>query len=163
VAGLAEIEEGYDQVVVDTGAGVSRNVTGLLYVADFIVLVVNDTPTSIVDAYALIKQVSSQFWIPEVGLLVNRVVEPGDETTVRRFLQTARDFLSVPVVFLGYVREDYAVMRSLKAQEPVLAYAPESPAARDLETLAVTLRERLAFTAQGRVLRGGSVAPSQAG
>lgn len=163
VSGLAELEERFDHVVIDTGAGVSRNVTGLLYVADFIVLVVNDTPTSIVDAYALLKQIASQFWIPEVGLVVNRVVEPRNEAGIERFLRTARDYLAVPVVLLGYIREDHEVMGSLKAQRPVLSHAPSCGASRDLETLAAKLRERLAFTAQGRVLRPGSaVPPSQA-
>ncbi|MDI6870560.1 MAG: P-loop NTPase [Bacillota bacterium] len=155
VAGIAEIEARFDQVIVDTGAGISRNVTGLLYVADFIVLVVNDTPTSIVDAYALIKQVSSQFWIPEVGLVVNRVLEPRDETAVRRFIHTARQYLSVPVVFLGYIQEDLAVLRSLKAGSPVLAHAPGSGASRDLEAVAATLQERLLHTADARHLRPG--------
>lgn len=62
--GLAAIEARSDAVVIDTGAGISPGVFAFLDVADVVLVVATPEPTSIADAYALIKCYATQ---PRLG------------------------------------------------------------------------------------------------
>ncbi|MGQ9498576.1 MAG: P-loop NTPase [Desulfotomaculales bacterium] len=148
LAGIGEIEECLDHLFIDSGAGLSPRTTNFLLAADFVILVTNDTPTSILDAYGLLKSLAVKFWVPEVGLVMNRVTDTARaQETALRFIETARRYLNVKVLALGLVREDGAEHESSRCGRPLLVSAPDSPAARDLQAAASRLRDRLVKTA----------------
>lgn len=148
LAGIGEIEGTLDHLLIDSGAGLSPRTTNFLLAADFVVLVTNDTSTAILDAYGLLKSLAVKFWIPEVGLVINRVAETAHaQETALRFVETARRYLNVRVLTLGLIREDSAEHESLRHGRPLLVYAPDSPAAHDVQAVAARLRDRLVITA----------------
>lgn len=133
---LSLLEEKWEYILLDTSAGLSPNTTSFLYCADYIVLVINDAPPAIIDGYGLIKAVHSQFWPPKIGLIVNRAFHASEaEECAQRFITTAKEFLSVPVSYLGPVHEDTAVIASIRASRPTLALYPQAKASSDLKAV----------------------------
>jgi len=143
-AGLGNLESLCDHLILDTGAGLSANTTTFLYCADYVVLVINDTPTSVIDAYGLIKAMAGQFWVPPAGIVINRATDQSEAADyANRFIQTAKEFIGVSLDYLGAIPEDTSAVKSLKATRPAIALYPWSPASESIKEISASLLERL--------------------
>jgi flagellar biosynthesis protein FlhG len=135
LAGLEGLERVSDLVLIDTGAGLSDGVTTFVAAADVAIVVCTPEPTSIADAYAMIKCVvhgtrSRPDLRPRFGLLVNQARKPEEGPSVHaRLSSTARKFLGVDFPLLGTLPDDDEVVRSIRARSPLMLSAPTSPAA----------------------------------
>ncbi|MGI6037727.1 MAG: MinD/ParA family ATP-binding protein [Limnochordia bacterium] len=132
---LAALERMYDYVFIDTGAGLGRAISNCFLTASDIILVLNDTPSSIIDSYGLLKSIRRQTHLPTVSLVMNRV-HHGWQGAVNRFLETSRDYLGEKPHFLGAIREDRQILLAECQGRPLVLFAPQSPGAQDLQTLA---------------------------
>jgi flagellar biosynthesis protein FlhG len=136
-AALDQVEDRFDLVLVDSGAGIGDNVLFFVGAAQEALLVVSPEPTSIIDAYAVVKVLSQQAGIGYFSVVVNPVV---DELQAREVFPklsavTSR-FLSASVKHLGYIPRDENVHRAVLACKPVVQAFPLSPASRALQLLA---------------------------
>ncbi len=131
-----ELDRLCDLVVLDTGAGISANVTNFLMAADEIILITTPDPHAILDAYALVKTISRMKENPKIKLVLNRVEKPADEARIKlNLLNAAKTYLNQPLEYLGAVPESRAVIQSVREMHPfVLAY-PDSTAALSLNTI----------------------------
>lgn len=146
------IDKNYDLVILDTGAGISTNVTNFLMAADEILLVTNPDPHAVLDAYALIKTVSRLREKLNIKLVVNRIGKPGDEARVKlNLLNTCRSYLDQPIEFLGSIPESKTVAASIREMMPFIIHHRDSAAAASLYNIA----QRLSGTA----LKTGSAGP----
>lgn len=142
---LEVLESQSDLVLIDTGAGIGRDVLAFAGCADWLVVVVTPEPTSIADAYGLIKCVYSpsreRFGPPpRVGLVVNEVARPAEaESVSARLGATCERFLGRRVSMLGWVRLDARVGRAVRRREPHLLAWPRTPASRDVRRIAQSL------------------------
>ena len=149
VAGLAELEGDADVVVVDTGAGVSRGVTAFVEAADLAIVVVTPEPTSVTDAYGLIKCVvgaamSGAVTPPRLVLLVNQAASEDEARSVHaRIASVAARFLSYTIPLLGWVALDPRVPAAVRRRRPLLLESPRCPASRDLRVVARTMDREL--------------------
>jgi len=146
VEALAPIEEMFDVVLIDSGAGIGENVLFFVGAAQEAILVVSPEPTSLVDAYAVVKVLSQKAGVRTFNVIVNPVV---DELAARGVFQklttvTSR-FLEAKVRHLGYVPRDENLHRAIMAQRPVCEMFPSSPSARAL----VAIADRLFDNKQG--------------
>lgn len=118
-------------ILLDTGAGISANVTNFLMAADEILLVTNPDPHAVLDAYALIKTICSIREKLRIRLIVNRVSRGGDEARVKlNLLNTCRTHLGQPLEFLGSIPDSKLVSHSIREMKPfVLAYPDSEEAA----------------------------------
>lgn len=118
-----------DILIIDTGAGVSRNVLSFVMAADEAIIVTTPEPTAITDAYGIIKAISTESSRTITKLIVNRVSSFNEGKQVAdRVINIAGQFLNVKVENLGMVFDDEAVLKSVRKQRPfVLAY-PKSKA-----------------------------------
>ena len=73
---LDHYSETIDVVLIDTGAGISRNVLFFNLAAQERIIVANGQPTSLTDAYALIKVMVTRYNQTHFKLLVNGVTQP---------------------------------------------------------------------------------------
>ncbi len=136
-ADLARLERGFDFILVDTGAGISSKVTDFVVAADQTLVVAIPEPTSIADAYAMIKVVSGMKPDLRAGLVVNRAKSPREAYDIHaKFLQIVSRFLNMSVENRGHVLEDPAVEHAVRTQCPFVLGAPRSPAARCIADLA---------------------------
>ncbi len=138
---LTEFEEGHDFLVIDTGAGIHRTVCDFLRACDIVLVVTTPEPTSVADAYALIKTLSGSS-IPRIEVLVNQSDSaPQAHLVAQRIQQTSRMFLHVDVTAGGFVPRDPQVGTAVVRRKPFLIESPNCPASAAIQQLAVRLKK----------------------
>lgn len=127
----------YDVVLIDTAAGISSNVLYFNASANEIMVVVTPEPTSITDAYALMKILSVKYQEKHFRLLVNLAKNEKEADEVSRQLcLVANRFLDVSIDYFGSVLADENVKAGVRKQKVVSEMAPMSPASRNFFQLA---------------------------
>ena len=125
---MTQLEYQADVIVVDTGAGISRNVLGFCQSADHSLVVTTGEPTSITDAYAIIKALNHYPRQPKISLLINMVDNRDQAKKVYQRLATASQrFLKQAVYDAGYIPRDEYLRRAVHQREPVVLAYPRSP------------------------------------
>lgn len=147
----------YDYLLLDVGAGITEAVQMFASKAAVRIVIVTPEPTSITDAYALIKVLSTQHGEKNFHILVNQAENPAEEkSSFNRLAAACEKFLGITVQSLGAIRHDPAMIQAVRRQEPLLKFSPQSPAGKDLVAAAVRihkLRESLPPTPEGGPLR----------
>lgn len=158
MAGLASLESLSDIILVDTSAGLGAEVLGFVHAADATLVVATPEPTSIADAYALMKVAVHQSRedrrpTPRLLLVVNQARDRREARRVHARLATvAERFLGVGLPMLGFVRVDEHAREAVRARRPFVVGARRSAAARDVRAIAGALAART------RAARGGTPA-----
>ncbi len=134
---LTNISNSYGYVILDLGAGIERTVRQFASLAGTCLVVTNDEPTSLTDAYAFIKLTTRQFPGMDLRVVVNMAdsVSEGQRTygTIRKACES---FLKFTPPLAGIIRRDGSVKESIRHQTPLLTRHPNSKAAEDIEALA---------------------------
>ena len=127
-----------DVLIVDAAAGVSNNVTLLLQACDHQLVVVENEPSSIADAYGMLKVLSKECHLSEsLHIVPNRVQNMREGQAMHRLLNDVTlKFLDLSVNYLGSLRQDENVKLAARASKPVVDFAPTSPIATDIRSLA---------------------------
>ncbi len=132
VSGLLALSEA-DYLIIDAGAGVSNNVLAFVNAADESIIVTTPEPTSITDAYGIIKIIATESdnWSPKIHLVVNRVQSASQGKKVaERMSSIVATFLNTKIEYLGYVYEDSKIYEAVRKQKPFFVYAPRSKASQ---------------------------------
>src|SRR3990172_5870955 len=128
---LEGLESLFDIMIIDTGAGISSNVLFFNVAAQEIMVVVTPEPTSITDAYALMKVLLHKHGERRFKLLVNEVKTRKEGIEVYRKISLAAErFLSISVEYLGSVLLDENVSRSVIRQKAVMELYPQTKASQ---------------------------------
>lgn len=124
--------QGYaDYVLIDTGAGLNEQTLRLILAADEILVVLTPEPTSITDAYALIKMVINRDPSASLQLVINRAQTPEEgRETAQKISLVAERFLNLQIPTLGILPDDPNVTLSVKKQVPFLLAHPETQASK---------------------------------
>ena len=139
---MDELQEETDVLLIDTGAGIGRNVTSFATMAQDIIVVATPEPTSLTDAYALMKVLSTQYSERRFRLLVSMTRTPTDGGDVYRKLSlVAERFLHISIDFLGSIPYDPRLTEAVCQQRPLVELYPQSKAAQAFLGLAHDLAE----------------------
>jgi len=124
-------------LLVDTAAGISDMVVSFARAAQDVVVVVCDEPTSITDAYALIKLLSREHQVRRFKIVANMVrsYREGRELFAKLTLVTER-FLNVSLELVACIPLDDNVRQAVKRQRNVVDAFPRSPASLAISSLA---------------------------
>ena len=134
---LGEIEKEIDYLVIDTGAGIAPHTLRFVANSDEVLIVATPEPSSMTDAYSLIKIMVTRYQINKFRVIANNVVSPAEGRQVYERLQkVTRDFLKTEIDFMGHVLKDPLLVKSVRTQCPLLQSFPEAPAARCLVSIA---------------------------
>ena len=134
---LDVLADGVDVLFIDTAAGISSNVMDFNATAQEIVVVVSPEPTSITDAYALMKVLSLKYSEKVCKLLVNMTTRPEEGREVFRQLHLVTDrFLDIRIEYLGCIFHDEKVTRGVKSQKLVSELYPDAQASKCFRDLA---------------------------
>ena len=140
-----------DIILVDTGAGLGKNVLDFILAADEVLLLSTPEPTSLTDAYAVLKAYSMYAENKNIKLVMNRVYNDTEShEAVRKLSHTSQKFLKLPVICLGSIYEDKSVLDAVRKQQPFLVASPNSVASRCVRAMA----KRLLFGQEVKVKRG---------
>jgi flagellar biosynthesis protein FlhG len=140
VSQLQELQGYADYMLIDTGAGLNPQTLRFILSADEAVVVTTPEPTSITDAYALIKLVSNRNKELPIRLIVNRVSTRDEgEQTAEKIRLVAERFLQVKVEALGSILDDPSVVKAVKLQVPFVTRYPDAKASRCIQQVAAHL------------------------
>ncbi|MDG5815864.1 AAA family ATPase [Chitinispirillales bacterium ANBcel5] len=115
------LESRYDYMVTDTGAGIGSTVIQFASNADKVILVMSADPTSLADAYAMVK-VLYERGNREIAVLVNMVGSDREGIeTFDRLNALVIKFLKTPVELIGVLLNDGEVRKNIRAQRMPLA------------------------------------------
>ena len=139
---LTEID-GYDIILLDTGAGISEVVLQFNLIAAQNIVVINRELTSLTDAYAMVKVMFQVFGRQSFDIVTNNTVDAREGMSIFNNINTiSQRFLGFPLKYLGNTRQDESVPKSILRQEiPVLQY-PRSRVALDFNAVARTLFDK---------------------
>jgi flagellar biosynthesis protein FlhG len=130
----------YDHVLLDTGAGISEVVLQFNLFAPRNVIVLNKEPTSMTDAYAVIKVMHQRFQTRTFGIVVNSV---GDENEAQKLFDhmdgVCKNFLQLPLHYLGHIVRHDAIPQSVVNQRILVQEAPDSVVGRNCQTIAAAI------------------------
>ncbi len=136
VENMAMLDKLADIIIVDTGAGLSENVMSFVTAADEVLLVTTPEPTSITDAYALIKMVSNRDRTKVIRVIVNRSESSSEANDVlNKLVLVADKFLGIRLEPAGYILHDESVVKAVKQQKPFMLLYPKSQAGRNIREI----------------------------
>lgn len=134
---FSEISHQIDVLVIDTAAGISDSVISFVRASQEVLVVVCDEPSSITDAYALIKLLNKDYGVDRFRVLANmtRTTQEG-RNLYNKLTQVTDRFLDVTLQFVGSVPFDEAVRKAVQRQRPVVEMSPRSKASLAYKQLA---------------------------
>lgn len=126
-----------DVLIVDTAAGISDSVVSFVQASQEVLVVVCDEPTSITDAYALIKILNRDHDLFRFRVVASMTHTPQEGRELFAKLTKVTDkFLDVALDFVGAVPYDENVRKAIKRQKPVTELFPRSPASLAFRNIA---------------------------
>lgn len=137
IQAFSEIGDNIDVLIVDTAAGIGDSVVSFVRAAQEVLVVVCDEPTSITDAYALIKLLNRDYGMTRFRVLANMVGTPQEGRMVFAKLAKVTDrFLDVALQYVGAIPFDEAVRKSVQKQRAVFEAFPRSKASLAIRAIA---------------------------
>jgi flagellar biosynthesis protein FlhG len=137
VAALDPLDDRFDLVIIDCGAGIGDNVAFFAGAAQMTLLLVTPEPTSLTDAYATVKVLSERAGVRHFAVIVNWA---GDDRQARdifqKLVRVTDRFLKAKMSYAGSLPRDENLPRSVMAQQPIVDLYPKSPASRALGQVA---------------------------
>jgi flagellar biosynthesis protein FlhG len=129
---LSKIED-LDYILMDTGAGINRSVLGFIACCDELIILTTPEPTSLMDAYSLIKAVVHFNIKSKAKVVINRTLDKNEgEETYNKFRTAVKTFLKIEVDYIGSVAEDKKLVQAVRSQKPFVIDSPNCEASQDI-------------------------------
>ncbi|MGI6567185.1 MAG: MinD/ParA family protein [Limnochordia bacterium] len=137
---LAALDEALDLLLIDTGAGISRTVLSFALASNEILVVATPDPTSLTDAYGLIKVLAMRNHGAKLQVVVNMCDDDRSGVEVfDRLYSVSRRFLSQELAFAGGIPRDPVVQRAVREMKPFYLAYPRCKAAVAIDKVAAQL------------------------
>lgn len=141
---LDKLERIFDVIFVDLAAGADATVTEVLRNAHHRLIVVTPDPTSLTNAYSLLKILENAKSGLGVGLIVNQAANADNGVATYQRLKKVCDlFLKNSMTYLGFVAADPTVATSVRLRRPVVLLKHDAPASRCFYHLAQTVIDQI--------------------
>ncbi|MBT4485799.1 MAG: MinD/ParA family protein [Candidatus Latescibacteria bacterium] len=137
---LVKLENAFDIIFIDTGAGISANVVDFVFLAEEVIVIMTPEPTAFADAYAMVKLLHIEKPIMNVGVIVNIVQnEDEGEKIFTKFNEIVKRFLGKEISYRGTIARDKIVVQSIMRQIPLAMYADKSLAMQSFRKISENL------------------------
>ena len=144
IQGLQRVAVGIDWLLIDTAAGIHDSVIKILMAAQEVILVSTPEPTSLIDAYAMVKVIHLRDPLKPVWFLVNNAQSYEEAEEAADQLQAATSqFLGRDIGSLGVVPSDAHVLQAVRQQQGIVDVFPDSPAAKAFQAISNMLMEKV--------------------
>lgn len=142
---LNELDKYADVIIIDTGAGISDAVLSFIYASNEIILVTTPEPTSVTDAYAVLKAIKNENKMQSeksIHVLINRVESDEEGLDIfEKLNKVSKKFLGLELKNIGFLPEDKSLPKAVIEQKPVSILFPKSNVSRAFEKLATNVLE----------------------
>lgn len=137
IRSFSDLNMPLDILMIDTAAGISDGVVSFVKASNEVIVVVCNEPTSLTDAYALIKVMSEDHGVHKFNILANSVRDPNEGAKLFKKLSRVTDYyLDVTLSFMGAVPYDEYLVKAVKKQQAVMQSFPQSPSSMAFRKLA---------------------------
>jgi len=151
---LQDLQHQAEVIIIDTGAGLHRNVLAFALAAEEVVIVTTPEPTALMDAYGMIKILHRERREPQIQVVVNMAGSPMEaDEAGQKLVVLSKRFLDLKVEYLGFILRDPGMIRAVKEQKPVMLSSPMGPSALSLNRLADSLLSGKAEASDGNLLQ----------
>jgi len=134
---LEQLEQSFDIFLIDTAAGISSNVLYFNAAAQEIIVVASSEPTSLTDAYAVMKVLSKRYQEKRFRLLVNMVRSEEEAYAVFRKLTMVADrYLNISIDYVGYIPYDDYLKMAVSRQRAVVDLYPGAKSSQTFTRIA---------------------------
>lgn len=134
---LGKIQGHVDYIILDTGAGLSYENLRFILAADDVILVTTPEPTSITDAYSVVKMVQAKDATVHMKLVINQCTSDKEgKGTAENFQKVTEQFLGKQIGTLGFLPSDANVPSAVKKQVPFLLAFPNGTASKSMKKIA---------------------------
>jgi flagellar biosynthesis protein FlhG len=124
---LQSVLEQYDYVIFDMGAGISRESSQFIQCVDEIITITTPEPTSVMDAYSILKYLHTHISETPIFLVCNRAHDEKEgKDTISRLQNAIKKFLNTEIFPLGYLPDDRTVSKAVSRQVPFMMMHPNS-------------------------------------
>ncbi len=133
-----ELNDQFDIMLIDTGAGISSNVVYFNLAAQERIVVVTPEPTSITDAYALLKVMFSRYGTKEFSILLNMVKDGKEAKAVFKNLSNVADkfLVGISLDYAGFIPGDETLKKAVIKRRPIICEYPRAVASEHIRILA---------------------------
>ena len=140
---LNTCREVFDFILIDSAAGISDSVLSFMQIAQQNVLVITPEPTSLTDAFSLLKVFVKRKPVSHVSVIVNQVVhEQQAKSIYNRFSKAVEKYIGLSVDYIGgIVRDDY-FSSSICLQNPVILQNPNGDVSQNFQEIADIISHR---------------------
>lgn len=128
---IESAESAFDYILLDMGAGVNSNSAYFLLSSHSVFLVTTPEPTSVTDAYAMVKYIHHHEPGLGISLIINRSRSMKDgEKTAGNVKEVTKRFLGKNIELMAILPDDNAVWKAVRAQKPFILHNPGSKPAK---------------------------------
>lgn len=143
IQSFAKLDD-YDFIIFDTSAGTSQNVISFCMACQDLILVIIPEPTSLTDAYALLKILSMNGYAGNPKIVVNQSKRKDmGKKIFDKFSQTVTKYLAMDIALLGTIIKDPHVPDAVTQQKPVLSIYPDCKASKSIRSIGENLVNQL--------------------
>ena len=140
---IALLDRLFDIIIIDTGAGLSSKILSLVMASNEVILVTTPEPTSITDAYALIKMVAKKDKNKRIRVIVNKAESAKEAEDIYNKLKLVTErFLGMKLIPAGYIVTDENVIKAVKSQRPFVVNYPNCRATKQIKEITRKLLEK---------------------
>lgn len=137
VQAITQLEQKYDYLLVDTAAGIHESVLGFIENAHQCLVIITPEPTSLTDAFSLLRILKKRDYKKAVNVVVNSArSELNARNVINRFAGAVSKYLGYRVNYLGFIDYDDNMTDAITLQNPVLLHNPNSVASLGFVKLA---------------------------
>jgi flagellar biosynthesis protein FlhG len=128
--------DGFDYILMDTGAGINRSVLAFIACCEEVIIITTPEPTSLTDAYSLVKATDHFKIKNKAKVIVNRAFNDAEgQETFNNFQSAVNKFLKVEVSYLGCILDDKKLIQGVRQQIPFIISYPNSDAAKGINEI----------------------------
>lgn len=140
IENFVELDEEADIALIDTGAGISKDVIAFILAAREALIITTPEPTAITDAYGLIKVLTQRDIGVDIKLVVNMVSSEKEGREIAgRITMASKQFLNKHIDTIGFIITDPSVNMSVRKQKPLMTLYPSSRASKCIREIAAKL------------------------
>jgi len=144
---ISQLNDMADYILIDTGAGISNVVTAFAKLAHEVVVITTCEPTSVADAYALIKSLVIKDREKDISVVVNRAENIKEAQGVFDNINTvSSNFIKKDLNFLGFIYDDVSVSRAVKRQRAFIEMSPSANASKCIVSICDKLIDKKSDT-----------------
>lgn len=146
ITALKALEQHFDYLFIDTAAGIGQDVLHFIGAAQQTLIVVTPEPTSLTDAFSLIKTLKKQNHQHTINIVVNRCRDASQGQAVfKRLAGASAKYLHTDLRFLCYLLEDASISAGVSQQQPVMLLPEDIAANRSFKLLAKSIQRSWAI------------------